>query len=137
MSDPELDEMLREGLLREDTIRLAYLYGSAILRTDFRDVDVAVWGPVFDAMLPAARTDLLLRLGATLERHVRPRRHLDLQVLNGAPLPLQYEVVRTGRLLLARSEIERIRYEAWLASISLDFQRGLRLFDDALLAGIP
>lgn len=133
----QLAEELREGLLREDRIRLAYLYGSVILRSDFRDIDVAVWGPAFDAMLPAERTDLFLHLGATLERHVRTRRHLDLQVLNGAPLPLQYEVVRKGRLLLARSEIERIRYEAWLASISLDFQWGLRQFDDALLAGIP
>lgn len=133
----ELVDQLRKGLVAEDAIRLAYLYGSAVLRADFRDVDVAVWGPALDVMDRAERTDWLLRLGARLERSIHPRRHLDLQALNGAPLPLQYNVVRTGRLLLARSEIECVRFEAWLASASLDFQNGLRQFDDALLAAIP
>jgi len=56
--------------------------------------------------------------------------------LNGAPLPFQYTVVRTGRSILVRSEIERIRYEAELASAYLDFSQSLRPFEAAVLARI-
>jgi predicted nucleotidyltransferase len=132
----ELAEQLAEGLLAEEAIRLAYLFGSVLVYPECRDVDLAVWAPAVDAMTPAARIDCRLRWGAMLERCLRPRRPLDLHLLNGAALPLQYTVVRTGRLILVRNEVERIRYEAGLALAYLDFQPSLRPFEDALLARI-
>jgi len=131
-----LIEQLRHGLEAEGPIRLAYLFGSAVWRSDPRDVDVAVWVPVIQEMDSARRAEVRLRWGAALERCLHPRRSLDLQILNQAPLPMQFSVVRTGELLLARSEVERIRYEAWVVSAYLDFAPSLRPFAESVLAGI-
>ena len=131
-----LIEQLRHGLEAEEPIRLAYLFGSALCRSDPRDVDVAVWVPGVEEMGSAYRAEAGLRWGAALERCLHPRRPLDLLVLNRAPLPMQFSVVRTGELLLARSEVERIRYEAWVVSTYLDFAPSLRPFEESVLAGI-
>lgn len=131
-----LIEQLRRGLEAEDPIRLAYLFGSALCQPDPRDVDVAVWVPGVEKVDAVHRTEARLRWGAALERCLCPRRPLDLLLLNGAPLPMQFSVVRTGELLLARSEVERIRYEAWVASMCLDFAPSLRPFEESVLAGI-
>jgi len=131
-----LIEYLLHGLEAEESIRLAYLFGSALCRSDPRDVDVAVWAPAVEEMDLAHRAEASLRWGAVLERCLHPRRPLDLLLLNGAPLPMQFSVVRTGELLLARSEVERIRYEAWVVSMYLDFAPSLRPFEESVLAGI-
>lgn len=136
MDLPTLIAQLRDALLAEEQVRLAYLFGSALIAPDFRDVDVGVWASELDALHPGLRIEQRLQWGARLERSLRPRRFVDLHVLNGAPLPFQYTVVRTGRLLLVRSEIERIRYEAGLASAYLDFAESLRPFETAVLARI-
>jgi len=59
-----------------------------------------------------------------------------LSVWIGAPLPMQFSVVQSGLLLMARSEVERIHYEAWVSSMHLDFAPSLRLFEASVLAGI-
>lgn len=133
-----------EGMLRrleppleaEERVRLAYLYGSALLRADCHDVDVAVWAPETDRMPASLRETWLGALGLRLERSLTPRCPLDLRLLNRAPLLFQYAVVRTGRLLLARSEIERVRFEATVASLAIDLSLGLREYDRTMLAGI-
>lgn len=131
-----LINQLQEALDLEKQIRLAYLFGSALLGSSPRDVDVGVWAPEFDGLPPGLRIDRRLHWGAVLERSLRPRRFVDLHVLNWAPLPFQYTIVRTGRPILVRSEIERIRYEASLTSAYLDFSVSLRPFEAALLARI-
>ena len=127
---------LQPALQAEGQVRLAYLYGSALLRADFRDVDVAVWAPETDRMPANPREAWLGALGLRVERSLTPRYPLDLRLLNRAPLLFQYAVVRTGRLLLARSELERVRFEATVASLALDLSVGLREYDRTMLAGI-
>lgn len=134
--DALLIQQLRRGLEAEESIRLAYLFGSTTCRPDPRDVDVAVWVSGFQEMDSGHKAEAQLRWGAVLERCLHPRRPLDLLVLNRAPLPMQYSVVRTGEVLLVRSELERIRYEAWVVSAYLDFAPSLRPFEESLLAGI-
>jgi predicted nucleotidyltransferase len=131
-----MEGQLRAALEVEGRVRLAYLYGSALLRTDFHDVDVALWAPETDRMSAGQREAWLGTLGLRLERSLTPRRPLDLRLLNRAPLQFQYAVVRGGRLLLARSELERVRFEATVASLALDLSVGLRAYDRAMLAGI-
>jgi hypothetical protein len=127
---------LQRALEMEGRVRLAYLYGSALLRADFHDVDVAVWAPETDLMPASPREAWLGALGLRLERSLAPRCPLDLRLLNRAPLLFQHAVVRTGRLLLARSELERVRFEASVASLALDLSVGLREYDRTMLAGI-
>lgn len=131
-----IEGTLRAVLEAEGRVRLAYVYGSVLLRPDFRDVDVAVWAPEADRMPAGPRERWLGALGGRLERCLTPRRPLDLRLLNRAPVQFQYAVVRQGRLLLARSEIERVRFEATAASLALDLSVGLREYDRTMRAGI-
>jgi predicted nucleotidyltransferase len=134
--DSLMVEQLQLGMEAEESIRLAYLYGSVTFRPDPQDVDVAVWVSGFQELNSAHKVETQLHLGAVLERCLCPRRPLDLLILNSAPLPMQFSVVRKGEVLLARSELERIRYEAWVVTAFLDFAPSLRPFEESLLAGI-
>ena len=102
-------------------ISFAYLFGSAARGEDFRDVDVAVY------LVPCAassyeRFKLAMRIGHVAERTLSFRREVDIRILNEAPLVFQYEVMRTGQLILQRDGQQRIRYEARLLSRYLDYQ---------------
>jgi len=133
----EVAKSLAPVLETEALVRLAYLYGSALYLLGPEDVDIAVWAPDTTGMSPSDRERWLGDLGRRLERCLAPRRDLDLRLLNGASVQFQYAVVRTGRLLLARSEVERVRFEAAAASLALDLSIGLRAYDRAMLAAIP
>lgn len=51
------------------------------------------------------------------------RRQVDVILLNGAPLLLQFEVVRNGVLVLDRDEDERVLYEARVRGRFYDYKR--------------
>lgn len=132
----QIARSLAPVLEAEALVRLAYLYGSVLHRPDPEDVDLAVWAPEIAGMSASLHEAWLGDLGSRLERCLSPRRHLDLRLLNRAPVQFQYAVVRTGRLLLARSEVERVRFEADAATLALDLSVGLRAYDRAMLEAI-
>jgi predicted nucleotidyltransferase len=121
----------------EALVRLAYLYGSVLHRPDPEDVDLAVWAPGTAGVSAFDREAWLNSLALRLERGLVPRRPLDLRLLDRAPAQFRYAVIRTGRLLLARSEVERVRFEADAATLALDLSVGLRAYDRAMLHAIP
>lgn len=110
--DETLFARVRASLSREPDIVFAYLFGSqgrgdAGARSD---VDVAVYlrtGSPRDAL---GVMDLVEGVG---------RRHLDVVVLNSAPLTLAYEALK-GKLLFSHDEIARIDFEAALTHRYLD-----------------
>lgn len=110
-------------------VRLAYLYGSALAREDFRDVDVAL------KVRPKARLDSMgLRLKASAALSRRLPWEFDVHLLEEMPLPLQHRVIATGRCVLSRSDVERTRYESRVLSEFLDFQPAHdRLVESSLL----
>ncbi|MBI5242141.1 MAG: hypothetical protein HY922_00490 [Elusimicrobia bacterium] len=119
-------------------LRLAYIYGSALSRDDFRDVDIALGlAARLEAQssqgcrspLPkrAARASaghdcvgVRVKIAAALGR--RLGWDFDVNLLGEMPLPLQYRVIATGRCVLRRSDIERTRYEARVLNEFLDFK---------------
>lgn len=108
---------LRRALAGLQGLRLAYLYGSSLLRPDFRDVDIAVAlsrRGAFDSL--GARLKLAGALGRRLAWE------FDVHLLQEMPLALQYRVIATGRCLLSRSDVGRTRYEAWVLNRFLDFK---------------
>ncbi len=113
-----------------DEIEVGYIFGS-FSREDFGDVDVAVLA----TGKPGTRE--ALRLRAKIEREVERgtgyRFEVDAKILNTAPISLQYEVIRSGKLVYARDNGARIRYEAGVLSLYLDYAETLDWFDRALL----
>jgi len=99
-----------------------YLFGSQAegSTTPGSDIDLAIVLPD-DCALPAAeRLDLIARLEELAGRRV------DLIVLNRAPLPLQFEVVRTGIVLYESSNDARTDFEDRVVREYLDLEPMLR-----------
>lgn len=112
---------LRRSLSSFEVVSFAYLFGSAACGEDFRDIDVAVY------LVPCVtssyeRFKLAMRIGRVAERTLSFRREVDARILNEAPLVFQYEVMRTGQLILQRDSQQRILYESRLLSQYLDYK---------------
>ncbi|WP_054847621.1 hypothetical protein [Methanoculleus chikugoensis] len=139
----EVDEVDRERIVdqlrrcldgRED-ILLGYLYGSFLRHGEFHDIDIALFvsGGERD---PYELYKYTMGIASDLERCITPRYEIDLRLLNDAPVEFQYEVVKTGRLLVSRDEETRIAFEADVIAQFLDLKYLYDTIDRALLARV-
>jgi len=106
-------------LAAEPAVSLGYLFGSAARDrlTPLSDIDVAV---LLDGR-PETRTDLLDRLAEALSRSLGTDA-IDLVMLNAAPPPIRYRVIRDGVLMVCRDQKIRERFEADTVRRYLDFK---------------
>ena len=122
-----------EGVLnRFQEIEFAYLFGSFLERTVFSDIDVALY--VSKGFSPYERMKFSLKIGRELEKAIRPRYEFDVTILNYAPMLLQYEVIKTGKVVFSGDEVNRIRYEAQVLSGYLDYKETSDWLDRVFLA---
>lgn len=124
-STHDLIERLRRQLAGEPGVLVAYLYGSHARDRagPLSDVDV-------DVLLDEDEDeDRRLELTAAITHAVAPAR-ADVVVLNNAPLPLAYRVLRDGALLVSRDD--RARVEHWVRTVDryLDMAPARRLLAD-------
>jgi uncharacterized protein len=89
---------LRLELERASGLRFAYLYGSVLESDRVHDVDVGIF---LDDPMVAQQMSMMDALSVQLSAAVGFP--VDIRVLNEAPLPFLYHVLR-GRLLLCRDE---------------------------------
>ena len=118
-----------ELLATDARVRLVYGFGSAAgdVAGPLSDVDVAV---LLDARLDwDAERELRGRLGALIPR-------VDLVILNEAPPTLRFEIVTSGRCLLARDPREQAEFEIVSLSRFLDFQPVRRVQQEYLRARV-
>ena len=95
-------------------VMLVYLFGSYLKRKagPFHDVDIAVLvapdrlGKLDQALPYGYRADLSSKLAQVLRYDA-----VDVVLLNHAPPLLLRQIISTGKLVLCRSEAERIRFE--------------------------
>ncbi len=91
-------EQLRAEFGGQPDVAFAFLYGSFAESPQFHDVDVGVYLAPIDPERAAARA---LALAERLSDRVGLP--VDVRVLNGAPVPFLFHVLR-GRLLLSRDD---------------------------------
>lgn len=105
----ELQNRLQE-LLAGKPVSLAYLYGSIAggFTTPFSDIDIGL--VVDDILPPASSLSLILFLNLAIS-DLLEYPNIDVRILNEAPIIFCGRVVLDGRLIYARSEIERVNYE--------------------------
>ena len=111
---------LCEVLSARAEVRFAYLYGSFAEGGPFHDIDVGVYldpDHLDDRSMPE------LALSAALSEGVRLP--ADVRVLNRAPVPFAYQVLR-GRLLLEADSDQRCRFTERIVARYLDMRRLLR-----------
>ena len=95
----------------------AYVFGSFARSEPFGDLDVAV--------LMAAPVAAPLAFELELERDLEKlaRFPVDVRILNHAPQPFQYSVIREGILILDRNPNLRAAFEGNVVKQYLDFSR--------------
>ena len=125
---------LRRCLTGREDLLLGYLYGSFLRHDGFRDIDIGLL--VSGEREPYESYRYAMGIASDLERCITPRYEIDLRILNDAPVEFQYEVVRTGRLLVARDEPTRIDFEAGVIAKFLDLKYLYDRIDRALLARV-
>lgn len=114
---------MREILAAQPDVLVAYLFGSRARGTHgpMSDVDVAVLLPD-GADAHARRLDLIDALEGA-----------DVVVLNDAPSPLAFRVLRDGQLILSRDEAARVRFHFRVLRDHMD-TAPLRSANEAALA---
>ncbi|MFQ6130352.1 MAG: nucleotidyltransferase domain-containing protein [Candidatus Hadarchaeaceae archaeon] len=112
-------EKIKKLLGRERYVELAYLFGSAARGElgKLSDVDVAVY--LDESLSSEERFKLQLRLMGELASVLQTNR-VDLIVMNEAPLPLQFEIIKSNRPILTRPEFDRVEFEHAIMSRYLD-----------------
>ncbi len=105
-------------ILRMHEVRLAYLFGSHATgkTTDLSDVDLGV---SFDAGADARKAQ-----GALLDSLVRELKteRVDLVLLEEAPIPLAFRIIRDGERLLATDPREDVSFRTRTIMRYLDFK---------------
>jgi predicted nucleotidyltransferase len=116
------EERLAHALASVRGVRLAYLFGSRARGRNRSDSDFDVAILVDDSLLAGTddRATLIRRLADRLGREVSSA-HLDLVILNSAPVLLRHRVLRDGVLLFQRSPEDRVRFTTRLIQ---DYQDG-------------
>jgi len=137
----KIDQSMRELILAEvervsakhENVVLAYVYGSFLRKAMFRDLDVAA--VLAKSMSPYEEQKLCGILAREIEGRIKPRIEVDIRTINSAPPHFQFEVIRRGKLVFARSENDRIRFEEEVLSNYLDYADTLKWFEEELIAG--
>lgn len=128
---------LRHTLSSFEELSFVYLFGSAVRREDFRDIDLAVYLKNSDEKHPQLSTyerfKLAMKIGRIIERKLSERHEVDVRILNEAPPFFNYEVLKTGRLVFQNDYKKRVRYEGNLLSIYLDYRPVWTFFLDRYL----
>lgn len=99
-----LTKLIKEALLARNEILFAYIHGSFLGLSDFRDVDIALF--VNPAEVTSGQAfDYSFRLSVELS-HLTAQ-DIDIQIMNYAPLGFRHSVFKNGRILFSRDETLR------------------------------
>jgi len=116
----------------DQRLAAVYLFGSFAAGREgpLSDVDVAV---LLAEKVPAGQYDALTIDYYGEVAHALGTGEVSVVLLNRSSLPLRYEVVRGGRVLLDRLPAERLAFEVRTLDEYMDFKPLLDAYDDALL----
>lgn len=109
-----------EVVSRFEKIRFAYLFGSILESSQFRDIDVALYLPA--EMDSYRRIKYGMKVARETEKALDYAKEVDVRVINDAPVEFQYEVVKTGKVVFSRDDKGRIRFEAQVLSSYMDYR---------------
>ncbi|MTV50536.1 nucleotidyltransferase domain-containing protein [Heliobacillus mobilis] len=133
MSMEKVIEEVKNVLYQEQTVSSAYLFGS-IAKGRYRadsDLDIAVL--FVPGLNKLKRFELRLELMGLLEEICQ--RRVDLIDLLEAPLFLQHQVRKYGKLIVEKDHAYRVRYEVQSRREYFDLQPVLERRQRALLKG--
>ena len=96
----EILKVIKDLLYAEPSIIFSFVFGSFLDGIAFRDIDVGIFvTPVRPRFLIDFELELSSRVEEALPRYFR----VDIKVINSAPLPFRFNVIR-GKLLFSRDD---------------------------------
>lgn len=123
---------ISEVLATSPAVRVAYVYGSVLTRDDFRDIDIALF--LDEALSEEDQASAAEAVGFSIEKALSFSHVCDVKILNDAPVWFQYEVIRHGRPVYAKTDEERFDRETDILIEYMDMKYSYDLFDRAYLA---
>ena len=132
--EAEVRSITEQVLCHYDQVQLAYLYGSFLRNDSYQDIDIALL--LSGTVEPYALFKQQMQIAGEIEDLLSPHVPCDVRVLNGAPVEFQYEVIRTGRIVLCRNEEQKIDYETDIMRRYLDLKYLFDRVDQAFLTGV-
>jgi len=111
-------QRIKTILFQQEKVLFAYLHGSFIAKTNFGDIDVAVYLRDSD-ILP--EDYISFELMQEIELASIAPAPVDVRVLNYAPLAFRYNVIKNGLLLFEKSEKQRVDFEVLAVKLYCDF----------------
>lgn len=122
-----------DSLATFEEVELGYVHGSFLEKESFGDIDLAM--RVRDRFSSSyEKFKYAMRVGRSMEGSIQPRTEVDVKVLNPSPTAFQFQVLKKGRRVYARSDLDRIRYEADVLSEYQDYKPVLDWFNERYLA---
>jgi uncharacterized protein len=125
---------IREILINCDFICAAYLFGSFLRSGTYNDIDLGVYLSYNPD--PYERFKLGNQIGQKVEQGIHPRTHVDVRILNNAPVTFTYEVISTGLLLINSNNSKFTEFETDTLIRYLDMQPWFELLDQQYLERI-
>ncbi|TQD27008.1 nucleotidyltransferase domain-containing protein [Methanolobus vulcani] len=121
LNKEELLPLLREFFRKEESVELAYLFGSVAEDTagPLSDVDIGVYlsETLTEKERIYKRIDLINELSDLLKSD-----KLDLIVINDTGYVLNFEIIRPNVLIFSRHEGMRVDVECYIMSMYLDWK---------------
>lgn len=127
----ELDKNITRKLTKvfqKQSVLLAYLFGSSVSGQEVSksDADVAVF--LADGLTKEKRFEIRLKLIGQLSKILK--KDVDLVVMNDtASLFFKYIIIKEGKLIYSKSELERIDFESRVMGLYFDFQPFLDIYN--------
>ncbi len=125
MPKKKLSTKEKEGLVKKISdilkakgyISFAYIFGSFVSENDFKDIDVAVFVSSDGGGSP-------LKLELKLEGEIGDAIHIstDVRVINNAPVPFVYNVLKGGIMIVDKNKSLRSDFEGLIYKKYFDFQ---------------
>lgn len=125
---------IREVISGAQDVLFAYLYGSRVQDPGLpgSDIDLGVY-------LKPSGIELYVRrdkeLTALLVSHLHTDQ-VDLRIMNVAPLPLQYRILKEGALIFSRDELQRSEFETQVMTRFFDLKPYLDEYREMLVLRI-
>lgn len=115
----QIKHILNEIYKTYKGINAIYLFGSLAdgFYREGSDIDIAIL--FFEPINKFKSFSLELEIGEILERKIKT--NLDLIVLNKAPLPLAFKIIKS-KLLFERDAVKRALFESKILSLYYDYK---------------
>ncbi len=128
MNPDTIIPQLKAYFAQQPEVVLAYLYGSGATGRQHAHSDLDI-GVLFDEPLsPDEQFHRALYHADKIDHLVHLGMEIDLRELNGQPLEFLYQVIKPRKCVHARSERERVQFEADTIIDYLDFKPVLDLY---------